>query len=116
MGTELWAIGTALLVSLTSSVEAAIWKKSSAGIRKNIGSFVKNRYIYIAGLLVVFNSVLFIMALRGGELSVIYPITSLKYVFIAFLSVRFFNERIELNKWMGIIFIIIGVSLIGVGG
>ncbi len=59
------------------------------------------------------STVLFILALRGSQLSVLYPLVSTTYVWIAFFSYIFLKERINTVKIAGIALILIGVSIIG---
>jgi drug/metabolite transporter (DMT)-like permease len=61
-------------------------------------------------------ALLLTIALKGGDLSVLYPIIALSYVFVNIGSRLFFNEDITVLKWIGIIVIILGVSIIGYGG
>ena len=60
-------------------------------------------------------AIIFIIALKGGELSVLYPIIATSYVWVSLLSGYYFNEMITQLKWFGILSIVIGVSLIGKG-
>ena len=60
-------------------------------------------------------TVLFIPALRGGDLSVLYPFVSLNYIWVSLLSVRFLGEKMNRLKWLGVALIILGVSFIGIG-
>jgi drug/metabolite transporter (DMT)-like permease len=61
-------------------------------------------------------SVLMILALRHGELSVLYPVISLSYVWVAILSVVIFHETMTPVKIAGIATIIAGVATLGRGG
>ena len=65
--------------------------------------------------LFVIGTMLFIPALRGGDLSILYPFVSLSYIWVALLSVRFLGEKMNKYKWIGIALIILGVSFIGIG-
>jgi undecaprenyl phosphate-alpha-L-ara4N flippase subunit ArnE len=56
-----------------------------------------------------------IIALKGGEVTVLYPIIATSYVWVAFGSSYFFGEIISLLRWTGIIFIIIGIIMINFG-
>ena len=78
-------------------------------------SLVKNYYLISGFLLYGVSTVLFILALRGGELSILYPTVATVYAWIALFSIKFLNEK--MNKWkiLGIALIIIGVTLIGLG-
>jgi multidrug transporter EmrE-like cation transporter len=61
------------------------------------------------------NTVLLVMALRQGHLSVLYPIIALTYVWVTILSPMFFVDHINVFKGTGVGLIVLGVSLIGVG-
>jgi len=58
---------------------------------------------------------IFIPALRGGDLSVLYPFVSLSYIWVMLLSIKMLGEKMTKLKWLGILLIISGVSLIGLG-
>jgi drug/metabolite transporter (DMT)-like permease len=60
-------------------------------------------------------TLLLIFALRDGELSVIYPIIALTYVWVAFLSVVLFHEALNPFKACGVIVIVLGVAILGRG-
>ncbi|TAL58210.1 MAG: multidrug transporter [Nanoarchaeota archaeon] len=59
------------------------------------------------------STVLFILALRGNQLSVIYPLVSTTYAWIAVFSFFFLKEKINAYKITGILLIFAGVSVIG---
>lgn len=59
------------------------------------------------------NALLLILALREGELSILWPVYSLSYVWVALLSVYFFGEHLNPWKGAGIALIIVGVSWLG---
>lgn len=60
-------------------------------------------------------TLLLIFALRDGELSVIYPIIALTYVWVAFLSVVLFHEPLNPFKAFGVVVIVLGVAILGRG-
>lgn len=59
------------------------------------------------------NAMLLILALRDGELSTLYPIIALTYVWVNVLSIYFFHEQLNLWKCTGIALVIGGVALLG---
>lgn len=59
------------------------------------------------------NTVMMMFALRDGELSVLFPIIALTYVWVTMLSSYFFHEAITVTKVAGIFFIIAGVTVLG---
>jgi len=58
---------------------------------------------------------LMVLALRHGELSVLYPLISLSYVWVAILSVLVFGEVMNPYKISGICVIMAGVGVLGLG-
>ena len=57
-------------------------------------------------------SVFWMMALTKFQLSTAYPMMSISFVIVFFLSVIFFNETISANKLIGLGFILFGIVLI----
>lgn len=58
-------------------------------------------------------TVLFVIALRDEELSILYPIIALTYVWVTGLSVWLFRETFNLAKGLGVATIVAGVSILG---
>ncbi|MFB3779413.1 MAG: transporter [Bryobacteraceae bacterium] len=59
------------------------------------------------------STVLLVLALRDGELSILYPVISLTYVWVTLLSLVFFKETVNVWKLGGIAVVVAGVALIG---
>jgi multidrug transporter EmrE-like cation transporter len=59
------------------------------------------------------NALLLIFALRNGELSILWPLYALSYVWVALLSAYFFGDHLNAWKLGGIALIILGVALLG---
>jgi multidrug transporter EmrE-like cation transporter len=60
------------------------------------------------------NAFLLILALRDGELSMLYPIIALTYVWVILLSMYFFHDQLNVWKCGGIVLVMAGVALLGV--
>lgn len=107
---------TVILVTLFATVIGAFGslylKKGSANLHRNIFKQIKNYSLLFGIFLFLVSSVFYVWALRFADLSLIYPITSFSYVWISFLSIKFLNEKMNKYKWLGILFIIVGVFLI----
>ena len=58
---------------------------------------------------------LLVYALRHGELSILYPVIALTYVWVSLLSVFIFHESMNAMKVTGIVIIVIGVAVLGRG-
>lgn len=74
-------------------------------------------YPLIAGyLLYAISAALLVLALRDGELSMLYPIIALTYVWVTLLSYLVLREPPNLWKNVGIATIVVGVAVLGRGG
>lgn len=116
MATPLWAMGMVFLATIVGSFSSLLMKLGSEefSIRKP-WMIVKN-YKLIGSLgISLISSVIFIIALRAGELSVLYPLVAVNYIWVSLLSMYFLKEKMNWYKWLGIGLIILGVALIGFG-
>ncbi len=59
------------------------------------------------------STALFVLALRKGELSLLYPVLTLGYVWVTVLSVVIFRDSMNALKICGIATIISGVAILG---
>ena len=59
--------------------------------------------------------VLLVLALRKGQLSMLYPVIALTFVWVAVLSVIIFHETLSLMRIAGITTVVLGVALLGFG-
>ena len=62
------------------------------------------------------STLLLVLALKDGELSLLYPVIALTYVWVTILSFVIFHDRINPWKLMGIVLIVSGVGVLGRGG
>jgi len=116
MKTQLWAIGLVLLGSIIGAFGPIYLKKSAKTffIKKPL-SLIKNKDLILGTVLSVAGTIIFLIALKGGDLSVLYSFVSTGYIFVSFYSMKMLNEKMNLLKWAGILSIVIGVIFIGLG-
>ncbi len=104
-----------LLFTVFSTTGQYLYKLGAASLKFNIIAIITN-YPIIVGLFFYFiAAILLLYALKSAELSIIYPFIGLGYVWVAFVAFFFFNEKLLLLNWLGIGFIVLGVSLVGYG-
>jgi uncharacterized membrane protein len=115
MATELWAVVLTVIATIVGALGPVLLKKAAPSIKLSLKSILTNYNLIGGYLLYGVATVIFIPALRGGELSVLYPLVSITYIWVSFLSVRYLGEKMNLLKWSGIGLIMIGVAFIGVG-
>ncbi len=61
------------------------------------------------------NTLLLVLALRDGELSTLYPIIALTYVWVILISYSVLGEKSNAYKNVGIGLIVAGVAVLGRG-
>jgi drug/metabolite transporter (DMT)-like permease len=61
-------------------------------------------------------TVMFVYALRHGELSILYPLIALGYVWVTITAVVAFHETMNPLKLAGLAVIVAGVAVLGWGG
>lgn len=62
------------------------------------------------------STLLLVLALKDGELSLLYPVIALTYVWVTVLSFLIFHDDINPWKLAGIVLIVAGVAVLGKGG
>ena len=115
MATKPWAVLLVFLTTILTSSAQILWKIGSKTLTFNIIGILTNYYIIGGVLIYIIAGTLLILSLRGGEVSVLYPIIAMSYIWVSLLSVKFLGETINGLKWIGIASIIMGIILIGYG-
>ncbi|OIO63417.1 hypothetical protein COY26_04920 [Candidatus Woesearchaeota archaeon CG_4_10_14_0_2_um_filter_33_10] len=116
MKTELWSILLVFIGTIIGSFGALYLKIGSKDISINIKKLIRNYKLILGFVFYGISSIFFIIALTGGELSVLYPLCAASYIWVCLLSMKFLDEKMNKLKWLGIITIIIGIIFIGIGG
>lgn len=108
-------IVTIIICTLLTAAGQVLIKQSVSSTESVLRAMIS--ITMILGLMIyAIASVLLITALKGSELSVVYPFIALSYVWIALFSLLLFHENISSINVVGIALIIAGVSFIGRGG
>lgn len=114
MKTPLSSILLVVLGSFIGSFGAVFLKVGSVRLREGLINILSLPMAAGVGMYLL-SSVFFIAALRNGELSVLYPLVSLGYIWTLLWSNLFFKEPLTRYKFLGLFLILIGVSFIGMG-
>lgn len=109
------AIGLVIIGTVIGSVGALFVKLGANKLSRELKQLLKNHHLMIGGLLYGLSTVPFLIAIKFGELSVLYPFVSLSYVWTVLISIKYLKEKVNYWAWVGVAFIIIGVSFIGFG-
>lgn len=109
------AIALVIFGTFLGSVGALMLKKGSGQRPEGLAGLLRNYSLILGFVLYGLSTIPFLIALKFGPISVLYPFTSLSYVWTIFLSMRYLNEKMNPWKWAGIALVLLGVSLIGTG-
>lgn len=105
-----------IIMSTFITASAQFFLKKGADVLVFDAAKLLTNYSLVAGLvLYALGALILIYALKNGEMNVIYPIYSMSFVWVILISYFYLGELINLWKIIGIIFIIGGVSYIGIG-
>jgi undecaprenyl phosphate-alpha-L-ara4N flippase subunit ArnE len=115
MTTKLWAIGLMVLCTAFTSFAQVFYKMGADKLVFSFMEIITNVPLITGMVLYGLGAIIMIVAFKGGEVSVLYPIVATSYIWVSLLSVYFFNESLNLFKVIGIFVIISGVVLISIG-
>jgi len=101
--------------SVVGSFGAVFLKRGAARLDGSILSFV-NSQLVLGVALFLGSSVFYTLGIRGGDLSVLYPMVSLGYVWTLLWSRLFFHETFTRQKFLGLGLVLLGVVFVGLGG
>jgi drug/metabolite transporter (DMT)-like permease len=115
METKPLAILAIAFNTLLTASGQVLYKLGAENLMLSFMGLLTNYYL-IGGLVVyAVSAVIMIICLKYGELSVLYPVIALSFIWVNIMSAKILHEPIVMLKWAGICFIILGVSCIGFG-
>lgn len=97
--------------ALLGAIGQVLFKISSSSISSNFVSWF-NPKLLLGLLLYAIATILFIYALKQGNLSILYPIIATSYLWVALFSIWILGESMTVFKWIGTLLIILGIILI----
>ena len=103
------------VATLIGAWGALYFKLAASTLTFRFFDLLKNTKLWLAVFFYGLSSIFFLIGLRMGDLSVLYPLTSLTYIRIVFLSIKVLKERMNFFKWLGMGLILGGVVLISLG-
>ena len=114
--TSFTSIGLVLLCTVIGAAAQVLLRMGAVGIEDSSLADLMTNWPLLGGYAcLALNTGLLILALRDGQLSVLYPIIALTYVWVTILSPLFFGDLINGFKVAGVALIVLGVSFIGLG-
>lgn len=104
-----------LAASFVGSFGAVFLKSGATRIERNIRSVVTNWRLAAGVFFFLASSLLYVRAIKDGELTVLYPMVSLGYVWTLFWSRIVFGEPLTREKLYGLGLILLGIIFLGMG-
>ena len=115
MKTEPMAVGLVLCSSFIGSFGGVFLKAGANRISNDLTSLLTNWRLAAGIFAFVLSSVFYVIAIKHGELSILYPMVSLGSIWTLLWSRIFFKEPLTRNKFMGLGMILFGIVLLGLG-
>lgn len=110
--TALTMVFASTILSALGSLLLKIGSTKNSNNKNNVRSFPAIRAMILGAFVYSIATIIFIAALKLGDVSILYPITSLSYIWVCILSAKVLKERISAKKIAGIMLIVIGVVII----
>ena len=110
--TPLSSIFLVLVSSFIGSFGAVYLKLGAEHMQPGIKGIVSNWRLGLGIALFLLSSVFFVMGVAQGELTILYPMVSLGYIWTLLWAYIFFKEPFNRSKVIGLILIIGGVAVI----
>ena len=105
-----------IVSGLFMSFGQLFWKFGSNSLHSliavSITSYIFNSWIFLGFVFYGLGAISLMVSFKFGDLSYIYPFISLTFLWVALLSLFFLRESISLTRWVGIVFIGVGVLFI----
>ncbi len=104
-----------LVASFIGSFGAVCLKSGSERLTRSWASWLFNHWLAAGVMLFLLSSYFFVLGVRVGELTILYPMISLGYIWTLLWSRLFFGEKLTRNKLYGLGLILSGIVLLGLG-
>lgn len=119
----MFAITLVLICVLVGAFGQIIWKQGMSSIDKingfddlfkfkTLSNIIINKYIFLGVLLYGIAFILWLAAMSTLDVSFMYPLLSLAYVITALLAYIYLGEEVSYLRWIGIMLVVIGCTLV----
>lgn len=109
------SIALVLVASFIGSFGAVFLKSGAHRLKRHWTSVAFNWRLAAGVFAFVLSSVFFVAGIKEGELTLLYPIMALGYVWTLLWSRMFFHEPLTKNKFIGLGLILVGIACLNLG-
>jgi drug/metabolite transporter (DMT)-like permease len=107
-----WVILLTALAAFMGGVGQLEFKRGADVLEFDIKLLLTNYHLLIGLAVYAASTVLYIYSLSRGPLSVLYPVIATSYIWTTLFAKAVLNEPVGPANWIGIFFILLGVTLI----
>ncbi len=104
-----------LLASFIGSFGAVFLKSGAGKLHRQLKTLFLNWRLATGVVMFLISSFFFVLGVRKGELTILYPMVALGYVWTLIWSRLFFKEPFTRFKFLGIGLIIAGIVVLNLG-
>jgi len=115
MKTQPWAIVLVLFITALTSSAQLLYKMGADRLSFDLLMLLSNWPLLLGMLIYGIGAVLLIIALKHGEVTILYPVIATSYIWVTLFSWILFGESISYLKLIGIISIVVGIVFISFG-
>lgn len=115
MKTPVSSIVLVLFGSFIGSFGAVFLKLGAEYMKGNLHRLFSNYWLGVGIAFYLLSSVFYMMGVAQGQLTVLYPMVSLGYIWATVWARLFFKEPFTIPKVAGLLIIVSGVALINLG-
>lgn len=112
MQTKIVLILVVAFCALLGAFGQIFFKLASKDLTFDLTSILTNWKLFVGLALYAIATILFVISLKFGNLSILYPVIATSYIWVAFLATIVLKESFPLYKWSGVFLIIIAVYII----
>lgn len=104
--------------SLLMASGQMLWKKGMMGLQItgifDMISVLFTPFIFSGLIVYGFTTLLWLYILNKAEISYVYPIQSVVFIFVLVGSIIIFKETVSFNRWLGVLIICFGVYIVSI--
>ncbi len=101
--------------SFIGSFGAVFLKAGAKRLERNLRSIYTNWQLVAGVGAYLVSAIFFLLGVRRGELSILYPLVAFGYVWTMFWSKLFFGEPLTRAKFFALGLILVGIAVLGSG-
>ena len=100
------------LSAFIGSIGQLEFKRGANDLQFDSKLLLTNYHLIIGAAIYCVSTVFYVYALSKEQLAILYPIIATSYIWTSIFAKIFLNEQVGTTNWIGILFILLGITLI----